>query len=112
MAERFSTGSNFVRTTRPVAAVAVSRLLGFAEQVAAEFEADLSKCFVVGDKACDIELGRRVGATTILVRTGYGDRTRQQQGLDPDHVASDLLEAAEIIGRLIRSGDHRGLSSA
>jgi D-glycero-D-manno-heptose 1,7-bisphosphate phosphatase len=85
--------------------------IGLAEQVAAEFEADLSKCFVVGDKACDIELGQRIGATTILVRTGYGDRTRQQQGVDPDHFASDLLDAAEIIGRLIRSGDHPGLSS-
>src|SRR6185503_15969220 len=28
---------------------------------------------VIGDKACDIRLGENIGASTILVRTGYGD---------------------------------------
>lgn len=79
--------------------------IGLAEQVEADFKVDLSSCFMVGDKACDIELGQRVGATTILVRTGYGERTSQEQSVNPDHIAGDLLEVAGIIGRLIRFSD-------
>ncbi len=53
---------------------------------------------VVGDKSSDIELGRRVGATTILVSTG----TAASDGgpVDPDYIARDLVEAARIIGQL------------
>lgn len=70
---------------------------GLAEQVAAATGADLSRCFVVGDKECDIELGRGVGATTILVLTGYGAKELQTGAVRPDHVAADLREAAGII---------------
>jgi histidinol-phosphate phosphatase family protein len=52
--------------------------------------------FVIGDKACDIELGRAVGATTILVRTGYGLKYADDV-VPPDYVGIDLTEAAEMI---------------
>jgi D-glycero-D-manno-heptose 1,7-bisphosphate phosphatase len=53
---------------------------------------------VIGDKSSDIELGRRVGATTILVSAG----TAASDGgpADPDYIARDLVEAARIIGQL------------
>jgi phosphoglycolate phosphatase-like HAD superfamily hydrolase len=38
-----------------------------------DFEPD---AWVVGDKPCDTELGRGIGAKTILVRTGYGVSTK------------------------------------
>jgi D-glycero-D-manno-heptose 1,7-bisphosphate phosphatase len=53
--------------------------------------------FVVGDKPGDIEMGRRAGATTILVRTGWGRRTEADPAVDPDYIADDLLEAARLI---------------
>jgi len=28
--------------------------------------------YVVGDKICDVELGRNAGAVSIMVKTGYG----------------------------------------
>ena len=74
---------------------------GLAEQVAAATGADLSRCFVVGDKECDIELGRGVGATTILVLTGYGAKELQAGSARPHHVAADLREAATIILRIV-----------
>jgi len=49
---------------------------------------------VVGDKACDIELGARLGVRTALVRTGYGVGTEQAAVCRPDHVVDSLAELA------------------
>lgn len=49
---------------------------------------------VVGDKACDIELGARLGVRTALVRTGYGAGTEQAAVCRPDHVVDSLAELA------------------
>ncbi len=53
---------------------------------------------VVGDKSSDIELGRRVGATTILVSGG----TVASDGKPAlaDFCVTDLIEAAEVVARL------------
>lgn len=49
---------------------------------------------VIGDKRCDVEFGRNVGATTILVRTGYG-REAEQAPVLADYVTDDLMTAAD-----------------
>ena len=53
-----------------------------------------SECLVVGDKACDIELGQRLGIRTALVRTGYGRGTEQDGLCAPDVVVDGLHELA------------------
>lgn len=68
---------------------------------AAEHGFDPAESFVVGDKACDIELGRRVGATTILVRTGYGEEAAADPSVEADHIVADLSEAADLIRQLV-----------
>ena len=73
---------------------------GLAERAAADFGMDLSDCFMIGDKACDIELGRAVSATTLLVRTGYGKES--EATTTAEHVVDDLLEAAKVIERTLR----------
>jgi len=65
---------------------------GMAEQAARELSLDLSRSFIIGDKRADVELGRAVGATTILVRTGYG-REAEANGAAPDRVFDDLTAA-------------------
>jgi len=70
---------------------------GLALSAAADHGADLSRSFVVGDNVCDVELGNRLGSTTILVRTGHGERTVTEGRARPDHVVDDLLEAAHVI---------------
>ena len=75
---------------------------GLARAAARDFGVDLQTAVVVGDKPCDIDLGRSVGARTILVRTGYGARFASQ-GTGADHTVADLLEAADLIGRLSTS---------
>ncbi|MGC9490381.1 MAG: D-glycero-alpha-D-manno-heptose-1,7-bisphosphate 7-phosphatase [Thermovirgaceae bacterium] len=70
---------------------------GMAERAALELSIDLSRSFVVGDKASDMELARVIGARGILVRTGFGAKTEQSGTPLWDAAADDLAEAAEII---------------
>jgi heptosyltransferase-2 len=61
---------------------------------------DLARSFVVGDKLADVRLARRVGAKSVLVRTGHGQQTleRWPEGEPPpDHVADDLPNAVRWI---------------
>jgi histidinol-phosphate phosphatase family protein len=73
-------------------------------RAAAEFGADLSRSFFVGDKKDDVDAGRRVGATTILVRTGYGAALAFAPGEGPDLFAEDLAEAARLIEERVGDG--------
>lgn len=61
-----------------------------------------SESLVIGDKECDIELGQRLGATTVLVLTGYGRETEAKKQVQPDFVVADLEEAASRIERLLQ----------
>jgi D-glycero-D-manno-heptose 1,7-bisphosphate phosphatase len=72
-------------------------LPGLLEQASRELQFDARQCFVVGDKPCDIELGRGVGATTFLVRTGYGAEYADWGAKNADHVVDDIAEAARVI---------------
>lgn len=73
---------------------------GLAQRCAAELNFDPAASFVIGDKPCDIDLGRRLGATTFLVRTGYGARN-EREGLKADYIVDDVLAAAHIIRTLL-----------
>jgi D-glycero-D-manno-heptose 1,7-bisphosphate phosphatase len=66
---------------------------GLLEQAAREHGLDLGACVMIGDTARDLEAGRAVGATTILVRTGHGQATSALPH-GADHVAEDLAGAA------------------
>lgn len=74
---------------------------GLVEMAAKELEFNPEDSFVIGDKSCDIELGQRVGAKTILVRTGYGAEVAVTKTVSPDYVVDNLLEAAWAIGELV-----------
>jgi D-glycero-D-manno-heptose 1,7-bisphosphate phosphatase len=74
-----------------------------------EMGIDLPSSYMIGDSVRDIEAGRRVSATTILVLTGYGRGELEYQShgwtVRPDHVADDLQEAVDWI--LAREGSGR-----
>ncbi len=74
---------------------------GLVEQAAARHGFDPAESFVVGDLASDIELGRAIGATTLLVRTGHGALTEQSARPGADHVVDDLPAAARRIEELL-----------
>jgi D-glycero-D-manno-heptose 1,7-bisphosphate phosphatase len=69
---------------------------GMLLQAAAEFTIDLRASYIVGDKAADIECGRRAGVGAILVLTGYG----REQTCTADFTFGDVCEAVRwILGR-------------
>jgi D-glycero-D-manno-heptose 1,7-bisphosphate phosphatase len=70
-------------------------------RAARELDFEPRQSFVVGDLASDVDLGRAVGATTLLVRTGYGAEQAASGRARPDHVVEDLVEAAATIERLL-----------
>ena len=74
---------------------------GLLERAAAELGLDLGRSYMVGDRWSDLRCGAAVGATTVLVLTGYGRGDLAYVGpgqpVQPDHVAEDLERAAAWI---------------
>lgn len=79
----------FCRKPRPGLVIQAMQLPGFFP--------DFS--YVVGDKACDVDLALGVGASGILVKTGYGKQEEAAVAARADYVADDLLSAAQWIMR-------------
>lgn len=76
-------------------------LPGMAEAAAADLGFAIEDTVVIGDRPCDIELGKAIGGRTVLVRTGGGEETEREGVVAPDFVADDLLDAAEwIVGNV------------
>lgn len=74
---------------------------GLLQQAACALGFFARDSFVIGDKACDIELGQGVGAATILVRTGYGAQEEATGTTRADYVVDDLVGAADLIARIL-----------
>jgi len=73
---------------------------GMLVAAAWEHDLNLNASFVVGDKATDIDLAHNVGATGILVQTGYGKAVltnTYQHPTTPNYTAKDVLEAVHWI---------------
>ncbi|MEO5373338.1 MAG: D-glycero-beta-D-manno-heptose 1,7-bisphosphate 7-phosphatase [Alphaproteobacteria bacterium] len=76
-------------------------LPGMIEQAAADLGFIPRDSFMIGDKVADVDLGRCVGATTFLVRTGYGAEVERKGQARADHVVDSLADAADIIERTL-----------
>jgi len=73
---------------------------GMLFQASADLNIALERSFMIGDTLTDLAAGRAAGCQTILVRTGYGAKAERQlngRSFQPDHVTSDLLQAARWI---------------
>ena len=77
---------------------------GLLHRAARELGVDLPRSYVVGDRRGDLELAWSVGATAVMVKTGYGRGELEHQApawpRPPDIVADHLLDAVvRILGR-------------
>ena len=74
---------------------------GLLHRAAADLGIDLSRSWMIGDRAGDLELAWSVGARAALVRTGYGRGELVHHApawpRPPDLVAEHLLEAVVAI---------------
>ncbi|MFI4890034.1 MAG: D-glycero-alpha-D-manno-heptose-1,7-bisphosphate 7-phosphatase [Steroidobacterales bacterium] len=67
---------------------------GLILQAASELDFDPKEAVVIGDKDSDIECGRRVGATTVLISA---DLKASRSRIKADVVAADLVGAASAV---------------
>jgi len=70
---------------------------GMAVRAAREHNLRLTRSYMVGDKACDVECGRATGMRTVLVETGLPEERPGAALARPDHVAHDLSDAVAWI---------------
>ncbi|MBI5178897.1 MAG: HAD family hydrolase [Nitrospinae bacterium] len=74
---------------------------GMAKAAMIKYNIEMEEGIVVGDKICDVEFGRNLGARTALVETGYGNGEWEKiraGGLPrPDVYAPSLWEAARLL---------------
>jgi len=81
---------------------------GLVLRSAEENGIDLKRSYMIGDKMDDVEAGKAAGCKGILVLTGYGSgelALRDKWHIVPDHIADNLLGAAEWIEKQLRKGD-------
>lgn len=70
--------------------------IGLLLRAKKDFNIDLKKSYLIGDKTGDILAGKRAGCKTILLRTGYGGRD-ELFSQKPDFFASNLSGAIKTI---------------
>ena len=69
----------------------------FVLEAARAHGVDLASSYVMGDRASDLEMGRRAGCRVVLLRTGAGRETEREPGTRFDLAFDDLLAAARAI---------------
>jgi histidinol-phosphate phosphatase family protein len=81
---------------------------GLIERAVADLGVDPSQSFIIGDKACDVDLGLVVNATTFLVTTGHGAGQVAECGGRAHHVVDSLEEAARRIATILAASGASG----
>jgi D-glycero-D-manno-heptose 1,7-bisphosphate phosphatase len=72
---------------------------GMIEDAVRDRGIDPKASWVIGDKWLDVNLGRNVGARSILVRTGWGAEQEEKRpaGQQVDAVCDNLMHAVSVI---------------
>lgn len=73
---------------------------GLFDRANAQFPADLSHSWMIGDSLRDIEFGINAGLRPVLVRTGYGAETEKviaERKIPVETIADDFFAAASYI---------------
>lgn len=88
---------------------------GMAEKAARELNIDLRRSYVIGDKLDDFNLGRIIGATSFLVKTGQGrdylDLLRNLCENHEEYVCENLNDAVGRIEFLETTGNKPKIGS-
>jgi len=74
---------------------------GLIEMARNRFAIDITNSWVIGDTVSDIEMAKRAGIKSILVKTGYGlgeiEYVLPRKEITPDHIADGLFDAVCFI---------------
>ena len=69
---------------------------GLLWQACNDFDIDMNRSYMIGDRAGDILTGQRAGIKTVLLESGYG-LVRLEQDVTPDYVFADLRNVIDIL---------------
>lgn len=70
---------------------------GLIKRAHRDLKIDLAQSYMVGDKASDIEAGKRAGTKTVFVNTGRGPEEKPKLKEKPDHMSDNLRQAVNWI---------------
>jgi D-glycero-D-manno-heptose 1,7-bisphosphate phosphatase len=70
---------------------------GMIKKASNDFNIDLSKSFLIGDRLSDILAGKKAGCKTIHVLTGVGQDQSLKYKIDADYTTENLNEAVEKV---------------
>ena len=73
--------------------------LGMFHSALKNFQIDIGRSYMVGDRSADIEFGKKAGLTTILVRTGYGGKDMDSK-LVADHIVDDIHGVCDLLDNM------------
>lgn len=71
--------------------------LGMIESAQADFEIDMERSWMVGDKNLDVEIAKNAGIKSVLVLTGYGEKHRISMKNEPTIVVEDFGKGVDSI---------------
>ena len=73
--------------------------IGLLNEAVKGLDFDRSKTYFIGDKATDMQAGKRFGLRTIMVLTGHGrtDIRAMSAGVLPDYLVESLLQAVPLL---------------
>jgi len=71
--------------------------LGMVRAALADFEIDMDRSWIIGDKKIDVETGKKAKIRTAFVLTGYGQQHKVLLRNMPDIISENLGDAAEAI---------------
>lgn len=69
--------------------------IGMLKKAEADFNADLSYSWFIGDTTMDVQTGKNTGMHTIMLWSG--DPKKEKFNVTPDAMADDLLDAVKMI---------------
>lgn len=82
---------------------------GMITQAVRDLDIDTKASFVIGDRMIDVQLGNTIGATSILVLTGYGKQELEycrHHNVHVDFIAQDLSDAMNYVKNILQQQRH------
>ncbi len=69
---------------------------GMIDAAVQKYGIDLTKSYMVGDRAADILMGQNAGVSTVLLESGYGTARLEEQ-VTPDYIMRDLRDLTRML---------------
>jgi len=66
----------------------------FIEKANRKYNLDIGNSYCIGDHPHDMQMAKKAGTHSVFLLTGHGIKHKEELSSQPDHIASNLYEAA------------------